>query len=504
MSARSKPWCIAGLVVAWACAQPSPSKSTPVTWAQRDAGAARPPTSFPIVTSAQPPIAPPLVPKSAEEIAAVQQLLQEADRAFFDGNASSALAKYETAWERHHPNPLALVMAAHAAGDAGDAGRKRELLARARAEARLTPMPTPGSGPQVSREPWETGRDGCYLEDAYSARFDGPASAWILGEVTRMRVDVARRRMLYGFCSIATRDAATDRSAAVAWMPGEVTAKWRHPVGSHPSVGEEIDLFDDVYGTPLGSVSHQVTHFDANEEYHGRLAFSSDRSTLASGANGADREVRLWRVADRSLIAAFKLSGAAEILALSDDAKKLAVGTCFALSVHDVARSTTLKIAVPHMGCGYGAGFASSIHGLAFTPDGAQLAVGHQPTGFNVPDKDVGVWVALYRTKDGRLIKRFKAGPSSIRFAPGGKQIASGRIKAFAGTLLDLGGGSVEPLEALPLAFSPDGKWLITRIGVHSLSKGVAQARVPAPWDDSLEAIGPYWIPSDTNSAGGS
>lgn len=81
----------------------------------------------------------------------IQRDLQGADRSYFQHEFVGARSGYLAAWEKLHPNPLALVMAAHAAHRQGDSPAAAELLERARREASLAPS-------TVACERDETGR----------------------------------------------------------------------------------------------------------------------------------------------------------------------------------------------------------------------------------------------------------------------------------------------------------------------------------------------------------
>jgi hypothetical protein len=66
--------------------------------------------------------------KGSDELAAIQRELQSCDEQYFSGRLAPARDCFLAAWEKHHPNPLALVMAAHAA--ARDLGTPRTAPGR--------------------------------------------------------------------------------------------------------------------------------------------------------------------------------------------------------------------------------------------------------------------------------------------------------------------------------------------------------------------------------------
>lgn len=487
-----------------ACASPKPTFSH------------KPVASDPVATAAPPTalVEPRAVgdgtliaaPKSPDELVAVERQLQDADAEFFARQTASARAKFEEAWKQHHPNPLALVMVAHAAGALGDTAAQRAFLGRARDEARQTPSRSVPSSQPV--EPWEKDdATRCGLVEVDEVRFDGLSSAWVSDGRTHLRVDLGQRRVLYGFCGVATRDAAANRFAPVTWMPGRIEAHWQHPTQN--GRGEGIDLFDFVYGTRLRTVPHAVEHIDYNEEYHGRIAFSADGSTMASAANAPDREVRVWRVSDGKQIRALQIDERAEALRLSDDGSLVAIGTCSKLVIKQVAGGGDVQVREKCLGCAYGSGIGYAVFDMAFSPDKSLLALGYiavaaKPgVSCEKTAKGGGMWLAVHRTKDGGLVKRFEAGQRTIRFSPDGRLIGSTPSpfgnQAF---LIDLKRSSVEVLESRPIRFSPDGKYLATSWGVLSVSESgklenaisldsVAQAALA----ESFEWIGPYWIP---------
>jgi hypothetical protein len=437
------------------------------------------------IQTAAPAAEPPLRPKTEGELVAVEATLREGDALYFSGRHAEARARFEAAWERHHPSPLALVMAAHAARRAGDRAGAEALLERARNEARKEPQAE------------------CAREGFGFARFDGAASAWIRGSATWARLDVRERRMLHGFCGEATRDPATRPRAPVTWMPSVLAARWQHPEPAQPgaaSVGTAIDLRDLVYGGVAFAVSHTLEHWDANEEYHGALAISEDRAILASGANGPDHEVRVWRVADRSLLKALRAEHT-QSLELSPDGSRLAVATCDDITLWDSAAGKRIsRVDYRYIGCAYGSGVGSSVQDMAFSTDNGLLAVTHIPMGTQkhpAPESEGGSWLSIFRVRDGRRTRRWAAQVYSLRFSPDGSLVA-GHSQAGALVLHDVKSGKTQELEGAgsPSAFSPDGHALVTATGVVDLSNP-ARA-VPAmeyATASDLEQIGPYLIP---------
>ncbi|APR87983.1 WD-repeat protein [Minicystis rosea] len=465
-----------------ACGAPSPLAPHPITIA------VEPPAP---TASAAPAEEPPLRPKSAAELAALEQLAREADTLYFADRFDEARRRFERLWEQHHPNPLALVMAGHAARHAHDEAGAEALFERARGEAR------------------KDGAIDCSRGGGFGlGRFDGPNAAWALDDDAWLRLDVRDRRVLYGFCGDATRDPASKAHAPVTWMPPLLGARFQHPEPRRPgeaSVGTAVEIFDLVYGGVLGTVPHTVEHSDFNEEHHGSLAFSGDRALLASGANGPDRELRLWRVADRTLLRALPLSHP-EGLALSPDGSRLAVASCADITVWDTTTGKRIsKVDYRYISCRYGSGIGSSVFGMAFSPDDSLLAVSLLPMGTlqrPAPASEGGEQVAVFRTRDGRRVSRWEGEIFGLRFSPDGTRLAGYTRVGESLVLHDVKGGTRAALEGAgsPVAFSPDGSVLITGHGLLSLANA---AKPTSIMDDSapsdLEQLGPYWIPGHTS-----
>ncbi len=446
-----------------------------------------PPT---VVPTAAPSAERPLQPKTAGELAAVEGVLREAEALYFSEQPAEARERFLAAWEQHHPNPLALAMAAHAARRAGDQPGADALFERARGEARLEPD---------RKCEWYAGL----------ARFDGPRSAWLAGWGSWVRMDVRDGRALYGFCGDATRDPATKPHAPVIWGPGMVDARWQHPEPADTngaSVGTAIDLLDVVYGGVIGTVPHAVDHLDYNEEYHGALAFSGDRAILASGANGPDHEVRLWRVADRTLIRALPgWDEAIEGLALSPDGSRLAVATCSTVTLCDTATGKRLSsVDYPYMACSYGSGIGPSVQALAISPDKTLLAVAHialrRSPEQRVPASESRTWLSIFRVRDGRRVWRWEDMMRDLVFSPDSSRLAARSTGGDRLVLYDVKRGRRQevPSAGEPLAFSPDGRRLVTGDGVVDVSTPDKAVKIAESIGSSdLDRIGPYLFPRD-------
>lgn len=433
---------------------------------------------------------PALVAKTPAELVSVEAMLQEGDTHYFAGKFEEARARFETAWAQMHPNPLALVMAGHAARRKGDSAAAEALFERARREAGREAKPA------------------CSEFGSYLATFDGPSSAWVSSDLVDakhawLRVDVKEGRVLYGFCSEATRDPATKAHAPVTWMPSLLDARWHRPEppGCY-GTGTAVDLIDLVYGGVVGSVPHTVA-YDCNSGYYGALAFSEDRVVLASGADEPTPEVRVWRVADRTLVRAIPTAEPPMQIALSRDGARAAVATCSDVTLWDTTTGKRIaKVDYRYFGC---ASDNTSPSGMAFSPDSSLLAIGHAAIGSpkNHPPASEGLyWFSLFRTRDGRRVKRWaeEDQANKLVFSPDGAIVAGHHVFGSTGFLLyDLKSGPQQPVDdgGWPNAFSPDGRTLLTAGGLFDLSKHDKPARV-IEYDvpGILERLGPYLLPA--------
>ena len=192
------------------------------------------------------------------------------------------------------------------------------------------------------------------------------------------------------------------------------------------------------------------------------LAYSPDGKTLASG--GLGREVKLWDVESKSLLAA--LEGHAEpvaALAFSPDGKTLASGSLDgSIRLWDVATGRELTGIAAH---------TRDVRGLAFSPDGKTLASGSLDGSARIWDVATGGELASIRGGGRRVF--------AVAFAPDGKTLALALSPSAAEpngqVLLWSPAESRQPYRILgqasvsAVAFSPDGKTLATAGGDRTL-----------------------------------
>jgi hypothetical protein len=437
--------------------------------------------------------APRLVPRPPDELEAIHTELASCERKYLDGDAMASRGCFVAAWERLHPNPLALVMAAHAARAMADVVGAKELLARARQEA------TASSNGKECARPEDDQTDAL-------AYFDHPNASWLRQAGRWLRTELGAGRPLYGFCGTATRDPAVAPGAPVTWAPSIAEAEWEHPPrpadGSDP-IGLHIVLRDAVFHRELGSVALGVAHFDYNEEYHGHLAFSADRTLMAAVGNLEGEPIRIWRVADGALLRELPRKGN-EWLDLSPDGSLLAAGSCNALTVWEVATGTELGTFMPpHIACSYGAGPGSPFLGAAFSKDGKLLAVG--VLRIDMPStpmqmEDAGPWIHVYRLRGGtKALAQWHQGLAPLAVSSDAKAMLGYVPFAGAFALLDPASDVPKVIDAGTSYFvtaSPWGRWLLTGEGAAYEWIPPQTIRAPAPFPQ-LEEVGVYWIPNE-------
>lgn len=128
--------------------------------------------------------------------------------------------------------------------------------------------------------------------------------------------------------------------------------------GSH----SDIELWDAVAGRQVGSLGGRkagMPHATAHS-----LAFSPDGQLLASGCK--DKAVRLWSAANGECVSVLEgFSGAVRQLAFNPAARMLAAADENAVLLFDPASGAATPVRLPDSG----------INSVAFSPDGALLAV---------------------------------------------------------------------------------------------------------------------------------
>jgi WD40 repeat protein len=171
----------------------------------------------------------------------------------------------------------------------------------------------------------------------------------------------------------------------------------------------------------------------------------------------------LWDVAaDREARAVpARLAGGRDFVALSDDARLLALADRNGVEVVSTA-SGTVALVVPAAD--------DPCTALAFSPDGSLLLLGH--------DRGALTWIDL-NTKQTRRVPGTGLGISSVAFAPDGRHVAVGDRRGRALIIpvppeegqppVNIMGGNGWPVHCV--RYSPDGRWL-----------AIAYAQASAPW----------------------
>jgi sugar lactone lactonase YvrE len=190
------------------------------------------------------------------------------------------------------------------------------------------------------------------------------------------------------------------------------------------------------------------------------VAFSPDGALLASGSQ--DGTARVWRVADRTLLHALKISTGGRDAGYSHDVAFSPDGTTLAFGLPDgTVRLWRLSGDKQHPQATLLHTLrvdAGKICSLGFSPDGRTLVA--------------GAWngsVHLWRVTDGtpvRSLKGHTAGVISVAFSPDGMTLASASLDGTT-KLWDISSATLiheleEPSITTGVAFSPDGSMLAT------------------------------------------
>lgn len=218
----------------------------------------------------------------------------------------------------------------------------------------------------------------------------------------------------------------------------------------------------------------------------GSVAVAPGGRVVANYHNGV---LRFWDVAAARLIGSPITIGAMDWssygMTFSPDGRRFAFGTHGAVTVFDASTGGVVKT--------IGTGKDQGIDALAFSPDGARLAVTPRlPSGQSVP-------VELHDLRSGSVVKSAVAGDEPLVFRPDGQVLVSGGVNG----LIDVATGATLPRPARsgmlpgPFAFSPDGKLLAVggadRISLWSVDLANRLDDFPATGDGQSAALA--WSP---------
>jgi WD40 repeat protein len=206
---------------------------------------------------------------------------------------------------------------------------------------------------------------------------------------------------------------------------------------------------------------------------HTRVTFTPDGTGLLS----ASHDIKLWSVADGSLIQSFDVhSAVVTSVAYSPDGQTVASATntnagsnnaipgIYLWRASDGALLRTMD---------FGANSAGGVSSLAFSPNGLTVAA----TGSLFPNGTQTRKVKLFEVSTGSLIRTIDtAGDGSIVFSPDGQSVAVRNPGGGATDLYRVSDGAlvrtITNLIPVALAFSPDGSNITDGRAVYQVSNG--------------------------------
>jgi WD40 repeat protein/serine/threonine protein kinase len=210
-----------------------------------------------------------------------------------------------------------------------------------------------------------------------------------------------------------------------------------------------------IWDVEKSRLLHTFPHYEHGEDHVGCVVFSPDGSWIASG--GAE-SVKIWDAATGECQHTLSGLNAVQSLALSPD------GRCLAAGNH---RDETVQLwdTSDWTPCGRLGPHNALVIGLAFSPDGTQLAVGCGQFGWALGPGEVAIWDVATQQKV-HSFPGHVSGAFAVAFTPDGHYLASGGVEDALIKLWDLRTGrEVLTLRGhwdsvWGLAFSPDGRRL--------------------------------------------
>lgn len=264
-----------------------------------------------------------------------------------------------------------------------------------------------------------------------------------------------------------------------------------HPNSSWLAVGT------DTGTTTIWDVasSHEIAHFNQNGQIFG-LAFSPDGSWVASGGEG---NVALWEsITGRQL---YTVSTSSELVVFSPDGTLIAAGgSGDKIKVWEAKSGRLLTEKRQFTRNGYGD--LRAVTTIAFSPDSKLIASsdGGSQFAFTVPRQPVGGTILVWEATTGREITHMQHDDEvlGLAFSPDGKQLASASYDRTARVWDSHTGEKISsfvhngPVNAL--VFSEDGKSIVSvssdGVGrVWEISSGKEIARLPTESKVKIEVV---------------